>query len=445
MQSAETLLDRAIHFLEIHGLAVNEPEAVDLLESSNLARGRDGTLIRFRTRAVRTRLCSLPSAFNLYDREGRKSATVAAGSARPSGPALQATIPGAAEEDGLRAVDLPRAVRRITQAGAFDLIGVAPLPTDLPPGLGDTYSFYLHLLATDRPLLFHPRHPESLDGIQRLLSEVRGCTLSVEEKPLAILDLPLDRADALAADQGRLLIDGIRRGFPLALRPRSGEPQGEVADPDGTATHPTPSPETETARGGRSVDRSGGFGHSWWPAPDRLVALAAGMLVHVLIARECRASSPLLWGLPLPPAGRGMDRWAAWRLLFDVGHVLGLPTYAALAGAGLAETPEARVPLALGASLAGARLVAWGGPCRRKEARAAGGDGKIDVGDTGRRRQDGVAMLRQVHALIHGSGAAPPESHPAGTLIPDDLRIALAAAMRQEAARFDALHLPLSV
>lgn len=422
LQIAETLLDQSIHLLETQGIAIEDPEAVDLLHSAHLIRDQEGALLHFRVRAVRRQLASLCSGFDLYDREGRKSATLSAAGPAPPTPALWASVPGAIgipdpDSPGdlapVPGIELPRAVRRIVDTRGFDLYGVGPIASDLPVALADTYAFYLYLLATHRPVLLRPRHAESLDGVRTLLARVRGSALAIEERPLAIIELPQATPEAWSAHEGRLLIDSVRRGFPVALRPLSADP----------------------------AYREAGGGPGLLHHPGRLARLVAGMLAGLLVAQECRLRAPLLWGLPFVAEGQDPARWTALRLLLDVGHVVGLPTYACVTGPGPAWL--AAGALALGLSMAGARLVAWGGGWHSENPDAAGVTG-CDL-DALEAQADAADLMGQSHLMARGHDSIPRQPGVSFSMIDAQLRVDLAGLMRREAERFEAVHLPLSV
>lgn len=414
---AEVLLDQAIHLLDQQGIRPGEPETIDVLRSAGAVRTEDGDRLFLRSRAVRRCLAGLPSAFNLFDREGRKSATLASKRTPEAPPACSATVPAirflsrpGVDPVEVTAVELPGLVRRITRSQLFDVYGIGPVPADVDPALGDMYAFYLYLLATHHPLIYRPRHPESLDRARDLLSVLRGSALAFDSRPLALVEIRF--ADPLQWTQlsGRLLIDAARRGFPLIVMPERISASSE----DGSL--------------------------SAAPGRRHLEGLVAGMLTAVIIAQESRVQAPVMWGAPKPAGCGPSDKRRAWQCVMDVGGLLGLPLYVSLDDGAAEPGPagsgfKAASLQALGASLAGAQLVAWGGwrgpDCLDPEA--------VD------RQSNLVDELRAIHASATRRRDSKRHRERELSCLDGSLRLELAKVMRRETEGFEGGPMPLSL
>ncbi len=409
---AEVLLDQAVHLLDQQGIRLREPETIDILRSAGAVRTEDGDRLFLRSRAVRRCLEGLPSAFNLFDREGRKSATLASKRTPEAPPARSATVPGAGslrrpgEDPGeVKAVQLPGLVRQITGSQLFDVYGVGPVPAEVDPTLGDMYALYLYLLATHHPLIFRPRTAESLDRARDLLSVLRGSALAIDSKPLALVEIRFN--DPLQWKQlpGRLLIDAARRGFPLIVMP---DRIGAVAE-------------------GASPPTAAGGGH--------LEGTVAGMLTAVIIAQESRVKAPIMWGTPRPGGTATYEQRRAWQCVMDVGGLLGLPLYVSLDDGAADPGSETASLQALEASLAGAQLVAWGGWC---------GWDCFDL-EAADRQSNLVEELRAIHATVTHRRSSPGRGERGLSYLDGPLRVELADVMRRETEGFEGGPMPLSV
>jgi hypothetical protein len=358
-QWAENVLDEAIHRLGQGGLLIEEAEAVDLLESSGALRAREGSQVWFRSPFLRKTLTRLPAAFNLFDRDRQKVATLAGGEGM--GGALHASVAAGPPSASVAPEDLISSIEQEASQFAFDIQGAWPPARGLPPVLADLQRLALGFQATARPQLLRPREPEALDGLGELLVALCGSRQGVEERPPVILEAIGDWG-FLGRTASHTLINGARQGLPTAM----------VAAPPADSSVPAEDWLSETVATG-----------------------IAGATIHQL----ARQGAPLLWGLPFVQGCSRSPSWSqVWRAGLDVGHRLGLPVLVTLwpSAAPLDALPAL---WAADAEACGASVMAWGGCPLGPEER------RID-----RLKQDG-AMLEEVRrlGLLAGAGNLSPD------------------------------------
>lgn len=426
---AHAVLDEAIHLLGQRGFTAADEEAIDLLDTAGAIGQSDGGQVRLRAGFLRKALCRVPSAFNLFDREGRKVRTLTGGIGRPQEGALHATLAeaDAVVEDRDRSpkaptvAEVPDLAASLARVREFDILGCTPCPSGIPRPLGEIYRLYWGILNSSRPHLLRPQHTESLSGLQNLLSALRGSDQDAENKPLIIVEALATEPLEWDRPACRILIDCARHGIPVAPVP--------------VAPRPSRAPE------------------AW--ALETVATALAGLLIHQL----ARDQAPLLWGVPLiQPFTQSPEFTDAWRLCLAAGEQLGLPSLATSAAhphpaPGAREEPPGPLPefpddaialWAVQAELCGAAVVAWGGQ--------SGGGNHLSH----RGLERGAALLPEIRragallaeatglgrkAVARAAGErAGPHARPRVT---SETRKALAAVVRQERSRHGVGDLPL--
>ncbi|MCK4304402.1 MAG: hypothetical protein KAY24_09215, partial [Candidatus Eisenbacteria sp.] len=316
------LLDEAVYVLTHRGFIAGEEEAVDLLEAAGTIQHRDGQWLILHASALRKVLDQLPSAFNLFDRQGSKVRTVSGGVGAGGNAALHATVvdtetlvwtPHQASSRGRagtchseecsvdaacqsagrpwvpKAADLPGITSTLAGLPGFDLLGTIPPPSGMPRPLGQILRVYLALLYSSKAQLIRPRDGVVLGDLGDLLCALRGSVAAVEEKPLVILEAIASEPLKWNAVACRVLIDGARRGFPVApvaALPRDGE-------------GPQPLPAADTDRQLEAPEGVTGTANPPWEAPGSWAAESvATLLAAALIHQLARERAPLLWGVP---------------------------------------------------------------------------------------------------------------------------------------------------
>lgn len=462
---AHAVLDEAIHLLGQRGFTAADEEAIDLLDTAGAIGQSDGGRVRLRAGFLRKALCRVPSAFNLFDREGRKVRTLAGGIGRPQEGALHATLAeaDAVVEDRDRSpraptvAEVPDLAASLARVREFDILGCTPCPSGIPRPLGEIYRLYWGILNSSRPHLLRPRHTESLSGLQNLLSALRGSDQDAENKPLIIVEALAIEPLEWDRPACRILIDCARHGIPVAPVPVAPvlATAESVAPVSATAAAATPVLRSAAPAlpQGMKKPRPSRAPEAW--ALETVATALAGLLIHQL----ARDQAPLLWGLPLiQPFTQSPEFTDAWRLCLAAGEQLGLPSLATSAAhphprPGAREEPPGPLPefpddaialWAVQAELCGAAVVAWGGQ--------SGGGNHLSH----RGLERGAALIPEIRragallteatglgrkAVARAAGErARPHARPRVT---SETREALAAVVRQERSRHDVGDLPL--
>lgn len=376
-ESAERLIDCALAQIDHEGVRLPDSDTRETLDASGACRPGEGARLRLYQGFLRRSLESLPSAFGLHDRCGRRVHSPAGGFGPARTACLHATLTGATMLRGPAggAADPPAGARLPldpgTGVGAFDLTGCSPPPHDSSAAYGDLHRLLSNLIASPAPQLLRPRSPAVLAALGPFLSALRGSPTEAEARPYVVCEAVARTSDAWDGDACRTLAAAARLAIPVA---------------------PVPAPP------------AAGEALAEWTV-RATVALVVALVVH----RCHRRDAPVLWGVPLlQQHAPGPDALRALGLMLAAGRKLGLPTLVTVVAppGGSPRAGELAPLWALQAAARGAGLVAWGGACE---------DGRVL--DLGRLAEHArlVAEMRGVtaDAPARGRSVAETEAGPA--------------------------------
>lgn len=233
----DAIVQDALRALETVGFAVENDEALDLLDGAGLrierrsggggGAGGGGTggagggeaRVFAGEAAVRAALATAPPRFVVYDRDGEPRLDL-------GGDAVHYD-PGSA---ALHVLDAQTRRRRrpvtrdlvhlgwVTDACAnYAGQSTALVPGDVPEALGDRWRLYVALLSCRKPVVTGTFRKDGFAVMKAMLAAVRGGEAALREKPLAIFDCcpspPLKWSDLTC----QALIDCARAGIPAEL------------------------------------------------------------------------------------------------------------------------------------------------------------------------------------------------------------------------------------
>ncbi len=334
----ERILDEAFVLLLQPGIRVQNPEALDLLQSAGAQVDRDQEVAHIPEDLVRRALSTVPHTFELYDAAGQARVFYGGESVQfdPGSAAVHVLDPDTGEHRPAVTADLVRLVKVAEVLPEFDAQSTALVCSDVPGEIGDLYRLYLVLLHSRKPIVTGAFDLSTL-GIMLEMLAAAGADAAAR-KPRVIFDVcpspPLNWTHFAAGN----LLTLARAGVPAEI----------VSMPLAGATAPA------TLAGA-------------------VVQHAAECLSGLVIHQLAGAGAPIVWGgaAAIFDMRHGTTPFGAMETAMiaaaysQVGQHLGLPTHAYLCASD-SKTLDAQAGMesgmtALVGALAGLNMISGAG------------------------------------------------------------------------------------
>jgi trimethylamine:corrinoid methyltransferase-like protein len=337
-EEPERIVEQACRVLETVGILVENEEGRSLLEAAGA--GMQGGRHILPERLVRQALATVPRRVILYDVRGEIKCDLGDDRVHfdPGSAAIHILDPETGRRREVKTRDVIRLVRLVDHLPHFAAQSTALVPSDIPVELGDRYRLYLALRHGRKPVVTGTFLKDGFEPMLEMLRCVRGGSVALEEKPLAVFDCcpspPLKWSDLTCQS----LLGCARAGIPAEL----------VSMPLTGATSPV-------------------------SLREAVVQHCAENLSGVVLHQLARAGAPVLYG-GAPSAfdmRHGTTPMGAVETMMigvgyaQVGKHLGLPTHGYL-GLSDAKQPDYQAGLESGigavlAALAGINMVSGAG------------------------------------------------------------------------------------
>ncbi len=330
----DEILDQAHAVLDEVGVAVTEPEVLDMLRGAGARGGAEGGAKESRVRIppdlIERALQDAPSSITLYDQAGEPAMVLSERRVHfnPGSTALNVYD---ADQDAIRragAADCVRFVKVVDSLPALSAQSTAITPDDVPRTVADSYRLAAVLLHSSKPIVTGTFGPGGFESMKEMLVAARGGEDELRAKPLAIFDCcpsaPLRWFDHWCRD--------------LAACARAGIPTELISMPQPGLCSPI------TLHGA-------------------LVQHTAESLSGIVIAQLSRPGAPIIWGgspttMNLRSCAPLLGAPETWLMAayVQIGRRLGLPTHCYL-GLSDAKRLDAQAGFEWGAGLLWAALL----------------------------------------------------------------------------------------
>lgn len=312
----DRILGEARDALSRAGIEVGDPGVARRLLESGATREAASGRLRLPGELIERSLVSVPRRFTLHDREGAPCATLGAGRVHFTPGSSAASI---LDEVTLRprpplTSDYIRYVRLVERLPGIDYPSTAFIPSDVPPGISDSWRLYLSLLHGTGPVVTGAFGAGSLRVMRDLLVVIRGDARRLADRPLAVFSCCPAEPLRWSADAAANLSDCAHAGIPAEIVPA---PVAGFTAPGTLAT--------------------------------TLAQHAAAVLGGIVISQTESPGAPLLWGAApavfdfrheTTPVGAAESQMLACASA-EIGRHLGLPTQAYMGGSD-ARTTDAQ-------------------------------------------------------------------------------------------------------
>ncbi|OGD30339.1 MAG: hypothetical protein A2Y56_08970 [Candidatus Aminicenantes bacterium RBG_13_63_10] len=186
----EQIIDEALTLLGLHGLLVENEEALKLFREADQDVDAASGRVFIKRELVEQCLRTVPSSVTLYDRSGRTSFVVGGDEVHfdPGSAAVTILDPSASKIRRPETADLVRFVRLTDALPHLHFQSTGLVSGDVPEGMADVYRLYIGLLHSPKPVVTGTFRMESFAPMRELLASVRGGEKNRAQKPLAIFD-----------------------------------------------------------------------------------------------------------------------------------------------------------------------------------------------------------------------------------------------------------------
>jgi trimethylamine--corrinoid protein Co-methyltransferase len=216
---ADRILDEARSVLATLGVAIHDPRGLDLLVSHGATVCEGGARARIPGRLVERALSTAPRAFALYDVLGSATHDLSGDHVHftPGSAAIRILDPAKRVFRDPVTADYVRFAKLVAGLPHLAAQSTAFVPSDVPPGVSDSYRLFLGLLHCEKPVVTGAFSAEAFRVMLDLQLAVRGTEAALREKPLAVFTCCPTSPLAWSEATGRNLLDCARAGVPVEI------------------------------------------------------------------------------------------------------------------------------------------------------------------------------------------------------------------------------------
>jgi len=215
---ASQIIDEAFEVLAKTGVVLENSEAASLLQAHGATRSPTGRVLLPRA-LVESSLSSTPATIQLFDRSADRSFVVGAEEVHfdPGSAALRLFDYQTQAERAARTADVAEFVRLTDRLEHFHFQSTGLISSDVPEQVSDAYRLFLSLLWGSKPVVTGTFVVEGFSPMFEMLAAVRGGSVRLRQKPLAIFDACPSPPLTWTRLTAQSLLDCARAGIPSEL------------------------------------------------------------------------------------------------------------------------------------------------------------------------------------------------------------------------------------
>jgi trimethylamine--corrinoid protein Co-methyltransferase len=215
----ERIVAEARQLLCALGVEIHNPEVLDMLASHGAEVDRGASRARLTETAIDRALKSVPRSFRLFDVLGNQTHDFSGDRVHfTPGSAAISILDGRTGE--MRPPDTADCIQLAKVTSGLEHIAAqstALIPSDVHPGISDSYRLYICLLHGEKPVVTGAFTVESFEVMKDMQLAVRGSAESLQAKPLTVFSCcptaPVKWSDVTSQN----LVDCARWGIPAEL------------------------------------------------------------------------------------------------------------------------------------------------------------------------------------------------------------------------------------
>jgi trimethylamine--corrinoid protein Co-methyltransferase len=216
---ADRILDEARTVLATLGVELHDAQGRDLLASHGAAVASGGRRVLISADLVDRALATAPRAFALYDVLGSRTHDLSGENVHfvPGSAAIRVLDPATGALREPVTTDYVRFAKLVAGLPHLAAQSTAFVPSDVPPGVSDSYRLFLGLLLCEKPVVTGAFSADAFRVMLDLQLAVRGTEAALREKPLAVFTCCPTSPLAWSEATGRNLLDCARAGIPVEI------------------------------------------------------------------------------------------------------------------------------------------------------------------------------------------------------------------------------------
>ncbi|MBK6406139.1 MAG: trimethylamine methyltransferase family protein [Holophagales bacterium] len=216
---AGRILDEARSVLATLGVELHDAQGRDLLVSHGAAVASGGKRVLIPASLVDRALATAPRAFALYDVLGNATHDLSGENVHftPGSAAIRVLDPATRVLREPVTADYVRYAKLVAGLPGLAAQSTAFVPSDVPPGISDSYRLFLGLLHCEKPVVTGAFSAEAFRVMLDLQLAVRGTPEALRARPLAIFTCCPTSPLAWSEATGRNLLDCARAGVPVEI------------------------------------------------------------------------------------------------------------------------------------------------------------------------------------------------------------------------------------
>ncbi len=201
---AGRILDEARSVLATLGVELHDPEGLDLLASHGATVVEGGTRVRIPEGLVDRALATAPRAFALYDVLGNPTHDLSGENVHftPGSAAIRLLDPATRALREPVTADYVRFAKLVAGLPHLAAQSTAFVPSDVPPGISDSYRLFLGLLHCEKPVVTGAFSADAFRVMLDLQLAVRGTAGGAPRKAPRRLHLLSDVAPGVERGDG---------------------------------------------------------------------------------------------------------------------------------------------------------------------------------------------------------------------------------------------------
>lgn len=215
----EEMHENAIDLLANLGIVFAYDEALKILENGGCEVDWDTQKVKIPREIVEKCICSAPSQFKLYDRDGNEYCNFGDGKIRfnPGSSAVNVLDSDGCTVRLSNVGDLKLLTKVADSLDEIDFISSSIVCEEAPGELGSQYLYYAEMRNSTKPII---GGSTDLDGVLRtfeLLKAVLGSEENVRNKPYTIFDICVTSPLKWSTIGAKNIVDAVERDIPLEL------------------------------------------------------------------------------------------------------------------------------------------------------------------------------------------------------------------------------------
>ena len=187
----QQILDEAFQLMMAPGIKVQAPEARRLLAAAGARVDEASEIACIPEALARQALASVPSQFDLYDRNGNVRVHYGGDAVHfdPGSSGVHVLNPDTLEHQPSYTPDLVRLIKVTEMLPQYDAQSTAVICSETPKAIGDLYRLYLVLTFSDKPVITGAFSIDTLQTMIDMLALFAGGRQALAEKPQAVFDV----------------------------------------------------------------------------------------------------------------------------------------------------------------------------------------------------------------------------------------------------------------